>query len=78
RTVSAEERGGVLGLSASVDAFSRIVAPVWGGWVLGAAGAAWPALSGSMLMLGVLIYGAAALGTVAVQPAVTIEAPTVK
>jgi len=78
RTVSAEERGGVLGLSASVDAFSRIVAPVWGGWVLGAAGAAWPALSGSLLMLGVLIYGAAALGTVAVQPAVAIEAPTVK
>jgi len=26
----------------------------------------------------VLIYGAAALGTVAVQPAVAIEAPTVK
>jgi E3 ubiquitin-protein ligase HUWE1 len=44
----------------------------------GAAGAAWPALSGSLLMLGVLIYGAAALGTVAVQPAVAIKAPTVK
>jgi hypothetical protein len=29
-------------------------------------------------MLGVLIYGAAALGPVAVQPAVAIEAPTVK
>lgn len=62
RTVSAEERGGVLGLSASVDAFSRIVAPIWGGWILGVAGAAWPALSGALLMLIVLIYGAAALG----------------
>ena len=75
RTVSAEERGGVLGLSASVDAFSRIVAPIWGGWVLGAAGAAWPALSGALLMLGVLIYGAVALGGAAAVVPAAQEAP---
>lgn len=75
RTVSAEERGGVLGLSASVDAFSRIVAPIWGGWVLGAAGAAWPALSGALLMLGVLIYGAVALGGAAAAVPAAQAAP---
>ena len=75
RTVSAEERGGVLGLSASVDAFSRIVAPIWGGWVLGAAGAAWPALSCALLMLGVLIYGAVALGGAAAAVPAAQAAP---
>ena len=58
QSVSADERGGVLGLAASADSLARIAAPIWGGWVLGQLGAHAPSLSASIVLLAVLVFAA--------------------
>lgn len=58
RSVSADERGGVLGLAASAESLARIGAPIWGGWVLGQLGAHAPALGASIILLAALVYAA--------------------
>jgi DHA1 family tetracycline resistance protein-like MFS transporter len=59
QSVSADERGGVLGLAASADSLARIAAPIWGGWVLGQLGAHAPALSAAAILLVALLYALA-------------------
>jgi len=51
KSVGADERGGTLGLAASVDSLSRIFAPIWGGWVLQNLGVHAPALSSAIVLL---------------------------
>ncbi len=50
-----EEQGGVLGLTQSLSSLARVLGPVWGGWIFGAAGHAFPFLTGGAVMIIVLV-----------------------
>ncbi len=50
-----EEQGGVLGLTQSLSSLARVLGPVWGGWIFGAVGHAFPFLTGGVVMIIVLV-----------------------
>ena len=50
KVVYAEEVGGTLGLSASVESLTRVIAPTTGGWMFGMFGAWAPGIFGALLM----------------------------
>ena len=56
RTVDPKETGGILGLSASIESATRIVAPVAGGMFLQQLGTWAPGAFGAILMAGLLVY----------------------
>ena len=56
KAVDAEETGGILGLSASIESATRIIAPIAGGALLQEAGTWAPGAFGTLLMAGLLIY----------------------
>jgi len=56
KAVDVEETGGILGLSASIESATRIIAPIAGGALLQEAGAWAPGAFGTLLMAGLLIY----------------------
>jgi DHA1 family tetracycline resistance protein-like MFS transporter len=56
KAVDAEETGGILGLSASIESATRIVAPIAGGALLQTAGTWAPGAFGALLMAGLLVY----------------------
>jgi DHA1 family tetracycline resistance protein-like MFS transporter len=56
RAVEPQEIGGILGLSASVESATRIIAPILGGALLQQVGAWAPGALGAVLMFGILPY----------------------
>lgn len=56
KAVAMQEVGGILGLSASVESSTRIIAPVLGGALLEKVGAWSPGAFGAIVMTGVTIY----------------------
>lgn len=56
KAVAMQEMGGILGLSASVESSTRIIAPVLGGALLEKVGAWSPGAFGAIVMTGVTIY----------------------
>lgn len=56
KAVAQQEVGGILGLSASVESSTRIIAPILGGALLERIGAWSPGAFGAIVMLGVTIY----------------------
>jgi len=50
KVVYAEEVGGTLGLSASVESLTRVIAPTTGGWMFGMIGTWAPGIFGALLM----------------------------
>ena len=56
KAVDAEETGGILGISASIESATRIIAPIAGGALLQGAGTWAPGAFGALLMAGLLIY----------------------
>ncbi len=56
KSVDQEEIGGILGLSASLESATRVIAPSLGGLLLGSLGTWAPGLAGAILMAGVVIY----------------------
>ena len=56
RVVSREEIGGALGTSASLESFSRIIAPAVGGWLLGSVGPWAPAVVATIIMTWVVAF----------------------
>lgn len=56
KTVASQEIGGILGLSASVESSTRIIAPILGGALLERVGTWSPGAFGAVIMIGVTIY----------------------
>jgi DHA1 family tetracycline resistance protein-like MFS transporter len=56
RTVSPEEVGGVLGLSASLESLTRIISPSAGGYLLGTIGAWAPGIFSALVVAGVTLF----------------------
>jgi DHA1 family tetracycline resistance protein-like MFS transporter len=56
KTVDAKETGGILGLSASIESSTRIIAPIAGGVLLQKLGTWAPGAFGAVLMTGLLFY----------------------
>jgi DHA1 family tetracycline resistance protein-like MFS transporter len=56
KSVDANEIGGILGLSASVESSTRIIAPIAGGALLQQLGAWGPGAFGAIVMAGVFVY----------------------
>jgi DHA1 family tetracycline resistance protein-like MFS transporter len=56
KAVAPQEVGGILGLSASVESSTRIIAPILGGALLERVGAWSPGAFGALVMLGVTVY----------------------
>jgi DHA1 family tetracycline resistance protein-like MFS transporter len=56
KAVQPQEIGGILGLSASIESSTRIVAPVLGGYMLGSLGAWAPGVFGGLLVTMLSIY----------------------
>lgn len=56
KAVQPQEIGGILGLSASIESATRVIAPTLGGILLERLGAWSPGAFGALLMLGVFIY----------------------
>ncbi len=56
KAVAPQEIGGILGLSASVESSTRIIAPILGGALLEKVGAWSPGAFGAIVMVGVTIY----------------------
>lgn len=56
KAVYPEEVGGTLGLAASVESLTRVLAPTVGGWLLGQFGAWAPGAFGAVLMLWVVSF----------------------
>jgi len=58
KVVPTEEIGGTLGLSASLESLTRVIAPTAGGWMLGALGSWGPGIFAAVIMaVAVLISG---------------------
>lgn len=55
KSVDEEEVGGILGLSASLESATRVIAPSLGGLLLGGWGTWAPGLTGAVIMVGVII-----------------------
>ena len=56
KAVQKEEVGGTLGLSASFESLTRVIAPGAGGFLLGSVGTWAPGVVGAIIMVGVIIY----------------------
>ncbi|MGC1378171.1 MAG: MFS transporter [Anaerolineales bacterium] len=56
KAVAAQEIGGILGLSASVESSTRILAPALGGFLLQQVGTWAPGAAGALIMAGLLVY----------------------
>jgi DHA1 family tetracycline resistance protein-like MFS transporter len=56
KSVTREEIGGTLGISASLESVTRVIAPSAGGFLLGSLGAWAPGVFSAALMLGVVYY----------------------
>ena len=56
KAVAPQEIGGILGLSASVESSTRIIAPILGGALLEKVGTWSPGAFGAVVMVGVMIY----------------------
>jgi len=56
KTVEPQEIGGILGLSASVESSTRIIAPTLGGFLLQQVGTWAPGVLGSVIMAGLFVY----------------------
>jgi DHA1 family tetracycline resistance protein-like MFS transporter len=56
KTVYPEEVGGTLGLSASLESLTRVIAPSLGGFLLGQVGTWAPGVLASLIMIWVGIY----------------------
>jgi len=56
KAVAAQEIGGILGLSASIESSTRIIAPILGGALLQRIGTWSPGAFGAIVMVGVTIY----------------------
>jgi len=56
KVVAPQEIGGILGLSASVESSTRILAPAMGGFLLQQAGPWAPGAAGAAIMAGLLVY----------------------
>lgn len=56
KVVSAEEVGGTLGLSASLESLTRVISPSAGGYILGSLGAWAPGVVSSIIMMGTSAY----------------------
>ena len=56
KAVAPHEIGGILGLSASVESSTRILAPALGGFLLQQAGSWAPGAAGAAIMAGLLVY----------------------
>jgi len=56
KAVAAQEIGGILGLSASIESSTRIIAPILGGALLEQVGTWSPGAFGAIVMVGVTIY----------------------
>ena len=56
KTVAPQEIGGILGLSASVESSTRIIAPILGGALLEKIGTWSPGAFGAIVMIGVTVY----------------------
>jgi DHA1 family tetracycline resistance protein-like MFS transporter len=55
KVVEKEEVGGMLGLSASFESLTRVIAPSLGGLLLGSLGTWAPGVTGAVIMLGVVV-----------------------
>ena len=55
KVVPTEEIGGTLGLSASLESLTRVIAPTAGGWMLGALGSWGPGIFAAVIMAGAVI-----------------------
>ena len=58
KSVQADEVGGILGLSASLESLTRVIAPGLGGILLGSIGTWAPGVVGAVIMIGVIFYSA--------------------
>jgi DHA1 family tetracycline resistance protein-like MFS transporter len=56
KTVEAEEVGGILGLAASLESATRVLAPSLGGLLLGSLGSGAPGAAAAIIMVGVFFY----------------------
>jgi DHA1 family tetracycline resistance protein-like MFS transporter len=56
KSVAPQEIGGILGLSASVESSTRILAPALGGFLLQQVGTWAPGAAGALIMAGLLLY----------------------
>jgi DHA1 family tetracycline resistance protein-like MFS transporter len=56
KAVAPHEVGGILGLSASIESSTRIIAPTLGGYLLQQVGTWAPGLAGALLMIGLTVY----------------------
>ena len=56
KAVQAQEVGGILGLSASIESLTRVIAPTLGGALLGGFGAWAPGLFSGLLLAALSIY----------------------
>ena len=56
KVVDKEEVGGILGISASFESLTRVIAPSLGGLLLGSLGTWAPGLVGAVVMLGVVVF----------------------
>lgn len=56
KTVEPHEVGGILGLSASLESFTRVIAPTIGGVLLGAFGTWSPGVFGAVVLAGLFVY----------------------
>lgn len=56
KSVSEEEVGGTLGLSASLESLTRLIAPILGGFLLGSLGTWAPGVTGALIMVGVILF----------------------
>ena len=56
KAVAPHEVGGILGLSASIESSTRIIAPTLGGYLLQQVGTWAPGLAGAVIMVGVTVY----------------------
>jgi DHA1 family tetracycline resistance protein-like MFS transporter len=56
KAVAPQEIGGILGLAASVESSTRIIAPTLGGFLLQQVGAWAPGAAGALIMAGLFVY----------------------
>jgi DHA1 family tetracycline resistance protein-like MFS transporter len=56
KAVYAEEAGGTLGLSASLESLTRVISPSFGGYLLGSIGAWAPGIAGGLIMIWTVSY----------------------
>jgi MFS transporter, DHA1 family, tetracycline resistance protein len=56
KAVAAEEVGGIIGFSTSIESLTRVIGPTWGGYLLVTFGAWAPGLFGALVLGGLSVY----------------------